>query len=265
MKITPLLVACLALSLSNVAHAAQAAADRVSGTWTGHMGRSDNEQVPITVVFKYEGQSIVGTITGPPHPGDIRNGTFDAATGALKFEVVVQNDEKTIVPFEGKVVGSTASGTFTLGGNKGAFRMTRSSSSTAPPDVATAAVRRGFALVSGNILKSAEMVPPDKYSYRPTPSVRTFGELIGHIVDGYAYFCGAAAGRKAEWSEVNEKGSTDKATLARKLKEATDACAATHAGSAEITPLVENLGHTNLHYGNVITYLRMMGLTPPSS
>jgi hypothetical protein len=88
--------------------------------------------------------------------------------------------------------------------------------------------------------------------------------MIGHIVDGYNYFCSAAAGRKGSWSEATEKGPTDKATLARKLKEATDACTAAH-GSGAVGPLIDNLGHTNLHYGNVITYLRMMGLKPPSS
>jgi hypothetical protein len=25
------------------------------------------------------------------------------------------------------------------------------------------------------------------------------------------------------------------------------------------------VGHTSLHYGNIITYMRMMGLKPPSS
>lgn len=33
----------------------------------------------------------------------------------------------------------------------------------------------------------------------------------------------------------------------------------------QIAPLIENIGHSNLHYGNAITYMRMMGLVPPSS
>jgi hypothetical protein len=271
MKVTTLLISCVLLFLPTASQAAQRDSDPVSGTWTGYMGRSESEQQPINVTLKFDGKNITGTIIGPPHPGEIKTGTFDAATGVLRFEVTVQNDDRTLVPFEGKVVEGTASGNLTINNQKGIFRMTRSAaaaSGTAAPkadDAATAAVRRGFTNVSGFITKSAGIVPADKYSYRPVQSVRTFGELVGHIVDGYNYFCATAAGRKVQWSEATEKASTDKATLARKLKEATDACTATHGTSGQVGPLIDNLAHTNLHYGNVITYLRMMGLTPPSS
>ena len=45
-----------------------------------------------------------------------------------------------------------------------------------------------FGELSGWILKAAEMVPADKYSYKPAATVRTFGELLGHIADGSNYF-----------------------------------------------------------------------------
>jgi hypothetical protein len=134
-----------------------------------------------------------------------------------------------------------------------------------PPDNATV-LRQGFGEVSGWITASAALVPPDKYSYRPSKDVRTFGELIGHIADGYNYFCTRATGKGVEWSDAVEKGATDKATLAGKLKTATAGCSAAHGGASANSPLlIQNYGHTNLHYGNVITYLRMMGLKPPSS
>jgi uncharacterized damage-inducible protein DinB len=271
MKVTAFLIVCFVVFLPTSTQATQEGGDPISGTWTGFMGRSEAEQQPITVTLKFDGKNITGIIIGPPHPGEIKTGTFDAATGVLKFEVRVQNDEGTLVPFEGKVVEGTASGSLAINNQKGIFRMTRSTaaaSGTAAPkvdDPATAAVWRGFTNVSGYIKKAAEIVPADKYSYRPIQSVRTFGELVGHIVDGYTYFCTTAAGRKVQWSEATEKGSTDKATLARKLNEATDVCTATHGTSGQVGALIENLAHTNLHYGNVITYLRMMGFTPPSS
>ena len=271
MKVTALLISCFALFLPVAPQAAQTGSDPISGTWTGYMGRSEAEQQPITVTLRFDGKNITGTLIGPPHPGEIKTGTFDAATAVLKFEVIVQNEGRMLVPFDGKVVADTASGSLTVNNQKGVFRMTRgtaAAAATAAPrieDAATAAVWRAFTNVSGSITKAAEMVPPDKYSYRPTESVRTFGELVGHIVDGYNYFCTTAAGRKVQWSEATEKGASDKATLARKLKEATDVCTATHGTSGQVGPLIDNLAHTNLHYGNVITYLRMMGLTPPSS
>ena len=134
-----------------------------------------------------------------------------------------------------------------------------------PPDAATA-LRQGFGEVSGWITASAALVPADKYTYRPAKDVRTFGELVAHIADGYNYFCSRASGKAVEWSDAVEKGATDKATLAAKLKTATAACSAAHNGAGAGSPLLlQNFGHTNLHYGNVITYMRMLGLKPPSS
>ncbi len=95
--------------------------------------------------------------------------------------------------------------------------------------------------------------------------MRTFGQLIAHIADGQNYYCGRAAGKKIEWSDAVEKGGTDKATLVAKLKQSTDACTAAYGGNGQAGLLIGNIGHTSLHYGNIITYMRMMGLTPPSS
>jgi len=134
------------------------------------------------------------------------------------------------------------------------------------PDVKEMGAMLGktFAELSGWILKSAEMVPADKYSYKPAPTVRTFGELLGHVADGSNYFCGRAAGKKVQWSDAVAQGKTDKATVVPKLKEALDACSAAH-GTGHLGMLIQNYGHVNLHYGNMVTYMRMLGLVPPSS
>ena len=127
-------------------------------------------------------------------------------------------------------------------------------------------VRKGFEEVNDWVTKAADMVPAEKYSYRPVDTVRTFGELIGHITDSYNYFCANAAGNKVQWSDAVEKGKTDKETLMPKLKEAVGKCTAAYgANNAQLRPLFANVGHTNLHYGNIITYMRMMGMKPPSS
>jgi uncharacterized damage-inducible protein DinB len=130
---------------------------------------------------------------------------------------------------------------------------------------AAATARESFAEVSGAILKAAEAVPADKYTYQPAKTVRTFGQLIGHIADGYTYFCAAASGKKVEWSDAIEKGGTDKATLLQKLKQSTASCTSAYKDSGQVGELIRNIAHTNLHYGNVITYMRMLGLVPPSS
>ena len=133
------------------------------------------------------------------------------------------------------------------------------------PDISTE-LRNSFNELNGWVIKSAEMVPADKYNYRPVDTVRTFGQLIAHITDSYNYFCAHGAGNKVEWSDPVEKGATDKDTLLPKLKEAVGRCNAAYGSSnAQLRPLFSNVGHTSLHYGNIITYMRMLGLKPPSS
>src|ERR687887_591667 len=129
---------------------------------------------------------------------------------------------------------------------------------------AAGAVRTGFTEVSGWVRQAADLVPADKYTYRPVDSVRTYGQLIAHIADGYNYFCARAAGRTVQWSDAIEKGNTDKATVTGKLQQALDACNQAYASGA-VPMLMANVAHTNLHYGNIVTYVRMLGLVPPSS
>ncbi len=123
---------------------------------------------------------------------------------------------------------------------------------------------KAFGELSAWIMKAAEMVPADKYTYKPAATVRTFGELLGHIADGSNYFCGRAAGKRVEWSDANAQGKTDKGTVVPKVKQALDACGTAH-GSGHLGMLIQNFGHANLHYGNMATYMRMLGLVPPSS
>lgn len=130
---------------------------------------------------------------------------------------------------------------------------------------ATAELTRSFTQASGWITKAADLVPADKYAYRPVATVRTFGQLIAHISDEYNFYCAKAVGRKQQWSDANEKGAADKATIVRKLKESLDGCRAAYAQGTNTGALVDNVADAYLHYGNVSTYLRMMGMTPPSS
>lgn len=131
-----------------------------------------------------------------------------------------------------------------------------------------AVLAKGFEEISGWLMKAAESVPADKYDYRPVATVRTVGQQLAHVADGYAYYCGSSkAGRNVEWTDAVEKAGGGKAAITAKLKAATEACAAVYASAtpANAPPLMANIAHSNLHYGNIVTYMRMLGLTPPSS
>ena len=139
------------------------------------------------------------------------------------------------------------------------------SAQTSGPNVLDG-LRGGFDEVHTAVSKSAELVPADKYTYRPVSTVRTFGELVAHVADSYGWYCNRAAGRNVQWSDAIEKGKTDKPTVTQKLRESLAVCTAAYGnGSSNLGGLMANIAHTNLHYGNIITYLRMMGLVPPTS
>lgn len=271
MKFRTIAVACCILLPGNslMAQSPGTAADPISGTWKGSMGPDPATRHPITVELKFDGKTITGTITGPPQPGDIKSGTFDPRLGALKLDIVLRDDAINVT-FEGTVVENTATGRVAFKNQTGNFIMTKASA-TSPTGAKPAgsdampALRKSFNQVSGWVRKAADLVPADKYTYRPTQGVRTFGELIAHIIDSYNFLCVAATGRHVEWSDATEKGSTDKATLAAKLEQSTETCNTAYAGSGDSGALVNTISHTNLHYGNVITYMRLLGLVPPSS
>ena len=130
-----------------------------------------------------------------------------------------------------------------------------------------AAVKFGFEEVAGWLAASAELVPADKYTYKPVNTVRSFGELMAPAADGMNWYCGSAkAAKDVAWSDAVEKGGPTKPAVVAALKQAIQGCNAAHASTtARFEKLMANVAHSSLHYGNVIACLRMPGLKPPSS
>ncbi len=266
---------CLLLSVGAVfaqTPAPPGKSDPISGTWTGDIGLTDDTRFPVTFDLTFDGASAIsGTVKGPGS-ATLKGGAFDTKTNLLKLEVQVDNDGRPASPFlfEGIAVNGVATGRVNADNQTGTFKLARDGAS--PTDGFQAGssdnsehFRKGFSELSEWITKSASLVPADKYSYRPVQTVRTFGQLIGHIADGYDFYCGRAAGKNVQWSDAGEKGKMDKVTLAQRLKQSTDACSAVFSGKGDNGQLLANIAHASLHYGNVITYLRMLGLVPPSS
>src|SRR5262245_6235040 len=274
MKPRSLLLVCFILfpAVPLFAQSGGASADPISGTWTGHMGPGATPQFAITLELTFDGKGgVSGTLEGLPSPGEIKSGTFDPRTGALKLQAAPKGDSVVRLVLEGTVVLGAATGRVSGDNQTGTFKITKKVAEESAPaqqpgaNEAAAALRYGFNEVSGWITKAADLAPEDKYNYRPTSSVRTFGQQIAHVADSYNYYCSRAAGQRAQWSDATEKGGLDKATLAQKLKQATDTCNAAYGGNGQAGALMANIAHANLHYGNIVTYLRMLGLTPPSN
>jgi|SRR5687768_7442952 len=145
---------------------------------------------------------------------------------------------------------------------------------------AAMAMSQIYGMAKGNVLKSADQMPEEKYSFQATKEVRTFGQLLGHIADANNFFCATIAGSPKQYEVVVEKLST-KAELTAALKASFDACDAVLAGvnDADLARPVDIFGnkaniaaaitllasHGWEHYGNIVTYMRLNGMTPPSS
>jgi hypothetical protein len=121
---TLLWMGCVLLSGSPVmAQSRGAKTDAISGTWTGELILERARS--ITLELKFDGKSkITGTFTGLPRPGDVKAGTFDPKTGALKLDVGITGDTSVRLVFEGKVVKGAASGTVT-GEMTGEFKIAK--------------------------------------------------------------------------------------------------------------------------------------------
>lgn len=135
--------------------------------------------------------------------------------------------------------------------------------------------------VKGYIMKTAEMVPENLYSFKATPEVRSIGQLLGHIADATNSICGNAGGGKAAPLGA-EKSMTTKAQLTKALQDAFAVCdkviaGMTDAQAAETTKffvggqatrgmvIAFNTSHNMEHYGNLVTYMRLNKMVPPSS
>jgi len=140
--------------------------------------------------------------------------------------------------------------------------------------------KAAYARLKGIMLASAEKMPEESYSFKPTDAVRSYGQLVGHLADAQYLFCSMAMGEKNPSPGI-EKTKTSKADLIAALKEAEAYCdkaydTMTDASGAQMvklfgndTPklgvLVVNNMHNMEHYGNMVTYMRIKGIVPPTS
>jgi uncharacterized damage-inducible protein DinB len=138
-----------------------------------------------------------------------------------------------------------------------------------------------FHMAHANIVKAAEQVPEDKYSFQPTKEVRTMGALFAHIADANNFFCSQVTGAPKDYSDKVEKTAKTKAEIVAALKASYDVCGAAYGAvtDAQLSKpisifgmnlnwagaLAMNASHNWEHYGNVVTYMRINGMVPPSS
>ncbi len=146
--------------------------------------------------------------------------------------------------------------------------------------------KRSYEIIRGYITKAAAKMPEEHYAFKPTPDVRSFGQLLGHVADSNFVICGMVAGEKPPMGGFDpasslEQSKKTKADLTKVLADSFAFCDKVHAGMTDaagaastktfvgemskLSFLEFNTHHDFEHYGNIVTYMRLKGLVPPSS
>ncbi len=155
------------------------------------------------------------------------------------------------------------------------------------PTSTVAEVNAFYTTIASYITRSLTMVPADKLTYQPTPEVRSFARLFAHITDDNNGACAAMAGVTPAPARMDTGAAPNwaadkmaKADLDKALNDSVALCqkafatlnqtnmmesAGGRGTRTKIGNLIYNTSHINEHYGNLVTYLRLNGMVPPSS
>src|ERR1700686_775356 len=130
------------------------------------------------------------------------------------------------------------------------------------------------------LVSSAEKMPEENYNFKPTDAVRSYGQIVGHLADAQYNFCSMALGETNPGLKIEETKTT-KADLVAALKGALAYCdkaydGMTDASGAQMVKMFGmdmpkfgvlniNNAHDMEHYGNLVTYMRLKNIVPPTS
>ena len=158
--------------------------------------------------------------------------------------------------------------------------LTGSNVSGQTADPMTEGASRQMRLVQSYILRTANKVPEELYGFRPTSEVRTLGQILGHVADDVLGFCTQATGEEPPTATI-EQSVTGKAPLIAALTDSFAFCdqvlsSMSDRTGAELVPfrlgpsprlsiVYFSAAHAYEHYGNLVTYMRIQGIVPPSS
>jgi len=153
----------------------------------------------------------------------------------------------------------------------------------APPANTTAEndILRGYNGLKANILKSADEMPFEGYSFKPEPDMRTFARILNHVSEAQFHSCSALNATPADSLPKVPPETASKADIIAALKASFAECDKAYAALTDANllekvsmgPLTRtrvslawgNVAHDDEQYSALATYLRLKGLMPPSS
>ena len=146
---------------------------------------------------------------------------------------------------------------------------------------AAADVQRAYNGLKSNILKAADKMPADGYSFRPTPDIRTFARVVNHVTEAQLRICGTLNGTATDALPKALAETADKTAIVAALQASYAECDKAYAALSDdnlmqmltLGPITRtrigfawgNVSHDNEQYATIALYLRLKGLVPPSS
>ena len=138
--------------------------------------------------------------------------------------------------------------------------------------------KAAYTALKNNLMKAAEKMPEDAYSFKPTAEMQSFGERINHIANQIGT-CSAMTGER---KPNPAQGKTAKTDIVAALKASFEACDAAWdslndktamemiAGRggqqvSKLSTLIRNNMHDQEMYGYLSPYMRLKGVVPPTS
>ncbi len=139
------------------------------------------------------------------------------------------------------------------------------------PPAPSKSIKANFEDINRKILDMAKDFPADKYAYRLTKDMRSFGDVIVHITSGNIFGAKAGRGENVKWDELDPKEYKGKSAIVAALQKSIEDANATLKATSEerwaktLSPWVAVIEHAGEHYGQLVTYYRANGLVPPES
>ena len=154
------------------------------------------------------------------------------------------------------------------------------------PNALVSEAKFPWTVVRDNLLKMAEKMPAENYSFRPTLEIESFGQRLAHIAGANLFICQGVMVQKT--TPRPRPAATSKPELIALLKQASGACDSAFdslSDAAAMEKISSRLGgpfppeptrtklatlnnmvrHSNEMYGYMCVYLRLKGIVPPSS
>jgi hypothetical protein len=152
---------------------------------------------------------------------------------------------------------------------------------TPPPVGPSAEVQASYARIKPNIIKAAENMLAEDYTFKPTPDIRIFARVVNHVTEAQFRTCGSLNGVAPTAITKPPADTADKAAIVDALKASFAECDKAYAAVTDtnLTDMVQvgpakrsriglawgNISHDNEQYATLALYMRLKGLVPPSS